>query len=560
MRDVARGARGAHRRVSHGASCRAPITRAAGVPVGRGGGAGGRPPLLVRPSPSAYLSRVRTLLALALGLLAACSRSDRVPAPSDAPSTARRARGPDLLVLRFPQAGGAAKAYAYPRLDSVIWTSSDKVPALDRVLAFDANAGSVATVDAKGALVRVDLRLGTTARQATPKLIRYASADGWAVYGLAADGSVARLTPAGDPWLFKPPFAAREALPQPDLSLLVLADRAARTTIWRIQPTDPKITDTVTVPHVTRAIGTPTGDRIYVTGDSGVIGVRSRNLQRVPALRLDRPAHSVVTTPSGDRIYIVGEGSRDLTVVDRYTGRQESRIALPGVATELRMDAQGRYVLARPATGDSIWVIAVGTDRVLGTTPAAWRRDLPTVAPDGVILLPRGRDVVGIDGETLKQRFTVAGGAADTWLLVTWNGFRPRSKELDDPVTFRSDSVAPDSAAAANNPFAGQSPARDSAAADSAARTVASPPPPVRDTAKPQAGFTVQYAALRDEATAKTMAPAIRSDATSARVLATVRDGVTIYRVIMGPFPSHADAERAAKKTGRSYWIYEGAP
>ncbi len=498
-------------------------------------------------------------LALALVLAAACNRSDRAPAPPDAPSAATRARGPDLLVLRLPQAGGPARAYAYPHLDSVVWTSSDKLPALDRVLAFDANAGSVAVVDAKGALVRVDLRLGTVARQATPKLTRYASVDGWAVYGVAPDGSVARLTPTGDPWPFKPPYPAREILPQPDGSLLVLADRGARTTIWRLQPTVPKIADTATVPHVARAIGTPTGDRIYVTGDSGVIGVRSKTLQRVPPLRFANPARSVVTTPSGDRIYIATEGSREIAVVDRYAGREESRIELPGVAAELRMDPQGRYVLARPVAGDSLWVVAVGTDRVIGTAASAWRRDLPTVAPDGTILLLRARDVIGVDGETLKPRWVAANGSQDSWLLVTWNGFRPRAKELDEPVTFRNDSAAPDSAARANNPFAGQSPARDSAAIDSAARVPVPPPP--RDTApKVPAGFTAQYAALRDEATAKSMAPTIRSDATSAHVLTTTRDGVAIYRVIMGPYATHAEAERVAKKTGRSYWIYEGAP
>lgn len=501
---------------------------------------------------------VRTPFALALVLAAACNRPDRAPAPSDAPSAASRARGPDLLVLRFPQAGGPAKAYAYPRLDSAIWTSAEKVPALDRVLAFDANAGSVAAVDAKGALVRIDLRLGGVMRQATPKLVRYASADGWAVYGIAADGSVERLTPSGDPWPFKPPSAAREVLPQPNGSLLILADHATRTSIWRVQPTVPKITDTVTVPHVVRATGTTTGDRIYVTGDSGVIGIRSKNLERVPAVQLGRPPRSVVTTPSGDRIYIAPEGSNVLVVVGRYTGREESRITLPGAASELRMDAQGRYVLVRPTAGDSIWVVAVGTDRVIGTAATSWRRDLPVVAPDGVILLLRGRNVVGVDGETLAQHFTVPDASQDTWLLVTWNGFRPRAKGLDEPVTFPSDSVAPDSAAAADNAGAARSRARDSAAVDSAARTA--PPPPPRDTTPKVQGFTVQYAALRDEATAKGMAPGIHADAITAHVLTTVRDGVTIYRVIMGPFPSHAEAERVAKKTGRSYWIYEGAP
>jgi septal ring-binding cell division protein DamX len=44
------------------------------------------------------------------------------------------------------------------------------------------------------------------------------------------------------------------------------------------------------------------------------------------------------------------------------------------------------------------------------------------------------------------------------------------------------------------------------------------------------------------------------------RLVTTTRDGVTIYRVVIGPYPTREEAERIARTSGKSYWVYEGAP
>ena len=44
------------------------------------------------------------------------------------------------------------------------------------------------------------------------------------------------------------------------------------------------------------------------------------------------------------------------------------------------------------------------------------------------------------------------------------------------------------------------------------------------------------------------------------RLVTTTRDGVTIYRVVIGPFTTRDEAERIARTSGKSYWVYEGAP
>ena len=170
-----------------------------------------------------------TLLALALVLSAACGsdrKGDRPPLHDDAPSATPAAQGPDPVVLRVARKGGPVRAYAYPQLDSAVWTSSAPAPAIARVLAFDDESGSLAVVDAKGQPVRVDLRAGGVTTASKAKLASLSSADGYAIYGVSG-GTVMRLTPSGAAWPFKPSAPAREVVPQPDGSLIVVGERGA---------------------------------------------------------------------------------------------------------------------------------------------------------------------------------------------------------------------------------------------------------------------------------------------------------------------------------------------
>ncbi len=507
----------------------------------------------------------RALFAIAL-VLAACGRNERArapAAPADHPAP-KQSTGPDALVLRFPRVGGLVRAFAYPTVDSAIWKSADKAPALERVLGFDDEAGSVTGVDTKGAVVRVDLRLGKVSRDAKPKLTRLTSSDGSSVYGIAKDGSVVRLTPAGQ-WTFKPPEAPHDIIPEPDGSLLLVSDRGDKTTVWQMHPPDRQLTDTAHLPAVGRAMRTMVGDRVYFTVDSGLIGLRSKGLEPVPSVHLDHKVRALATTPSGDRIYVALDSGDAILVIDRYTHKIDTRVPLGGEAVELRMDPTGRYVLARPAHGDSAWVINVGTDRLVGAVSTEWRADLPAVAPNGWLALLSKHDVLLADGESLRVEKTVTDGAADTWLFVVWNGFR-RPDVPDQPLTFAGDSAArPDTSASApgdtGNVFA--PPADTSEAAGARPATAPRPAAPADSGASPNVGlggFTVQFAALRSQTVADSLARTIAVDGTHPRVVEAPHNGDMIYRVVLGPFATKDDALRVAKASGASYWIYPGVP
>jgi hypothetical protein len=486
-----------------------------------------------------------TLLALVV-VLGACGQGDRQD------DSTRRAtpsvtvpRGPDNLVLRVARTGGAARVFAYPRLDTVVWSGSG-APAPARILAFDDEAGTVAYEDAKGNPARVDFRQGGTGTVSRAKLTSLSSPNGSDIYAIGADGGVQRFSESGS-WKWKPPLSARALFPQPDATLLVLAERKGGSVVWRIHPPSTNITDSVELPTVDRTLRTQVGDRLYLTAEDELIGIRTSTMQRTPSIDFDQPVELMAATPSGDRLFVVTKGDSAVQVVDRYREKVSGQIGIGHGIAELRMDPLGRYLLVHPAKVDSVVVIALGTSRVIGALASAWRADLPFVGPDGGIALAQGKAVVIADGETLRPTARVDDGAADFWYPFRWTGFRPRAATLDQPVEFPQAPV--DSAALAD------SVAR---AADSVA--AAAPGTPRDSTARRPVGFTVSFAALLDGDKARDLAARIRVGSEQARVVTANRDGAEIYRVVLGPYTTREDAERMGRASKQSYWVYEGGP
>jgi hypothetical protein len=241
---------------------------------------------------------------------------------------------------------------------------------------------------------------------------------------------------------------------------------------------------------------------------------------------------------------------------------------MPGPVSDLRIDPLGRYVLARAAQGDSAWVVAVGTDKVVGSVPTAWRADLPIVLPAGAILTAVGGDVFVRDATSLGVRRTIAGGAADLWHVVRWNGFRPRAAGLDKPVEFqtgesRSDS-APDSLVGDTTrtpPDTSDRGMGDPEIVRPVSRVSMSSVPLAEAATTTARGYTVQFAAAATEREARIALRRLHLDETlTPRIVPTIRNGKPLYRVVVGPFATRAQAERVGKSAGQDYWIYEGAP
>jgi cell division septation protein DedD len=434
-----------------------------------------------------------------------------------------------------------------------VWTL-DEAPSLDRVLAFDASAGTIAYVDAKGFPGRIDLRETDVAKASKAKLTSLSSANGSDIYGINSKGEIVRLNPSGGDWHFKPPVPARAVFAQPNGELIVAANKGAQTLVWKVRPPDDFIQDSTVLPLSGRAVRTQVGDRVYFTVDSGLVGIKAKDLSPVGAIQLESRVKALAPTPSGDRIYVVTEGDSGVSIVDRYSGRVSMGVVLPAPPADLRMDPLGRYLIARFPKADSAWVIAIGTNRLVGSVPTRWETDLPTITPDGRVALLSAKDVVFVDPEKLDVKSTVAGGAKDFWYFFAWDGFRPRAQGLDQPVTFPSDSAATDSLAASSTPSGGSPSSNPSVPPDTA--TAKAPPA----TSPVSTGFTISFAALLSEEKAQELASSIKVAGNSAHVVTTNTAGSAIFRVVMGPFATREEANRVGRASKREYWVYEGSP
>jgi cell division septation protein DedD len=480
--------------------------------------------------------------------------------------------GTDAIVLRVSRTGGIVRAYSYTILDSTLWVSPDRAPRIARVLAFDEDGGVLSVIDAAGALRQLDLRAGHVSGPRGGKLADLTSTDGVAVYGILPSGAVTRITRTDAvPWTRLFPHSVRNIAPQPDGAVVVDADAANRTIVWRVHPPDKRLLDSAALPRVDRLVRPQVGDRVYFVIGATIAGLEAADLTPTPLVRFDRKVRTVVPTPSGDRLYVGLDSTAGLQIVDRYTSRVRGEVALPGVPADLRMDPLGRYLLARPATGDSVWVIAIGADRLVGTVHTLWTADLPFVGPDGRIALSDGPDVVFVDGDSLHVRRSVPGGAHDYWILIRWNGFRPRPPGLDEPVSFAR--IVPDSSDSIQMAIRHETndSGATSAVADSAILAAPATPGPARsaeESTRPSPapaapdirGYLVQFAANLSADNARAIAATIDADGARPRLMPTQRSGVTVYHVVLGPYPTREQADAVGRAAHHPYWVYEGAP
>jgi len=95
-------------------------------------------------------------------------------------------------------------------------------------------------------------------------------------------------------------------------------------------------------------------------------------------------------------------------------------------------------------------------------------------------------------------------------------------------------------------------------AASAQVRSPASQPAASGPRAPERGSFVVQFAALKTERTAQQIASSIKANGEKAHIMVTTTNGTALYRVILGPFRSRSDAERAGQAAGRDYWVFEG--
>ncbi len=427
---------------------------------------------------------------------------------------------PTTSLLRLPRSGGTPRLYGGPALADIGWRARGRTPAVQMMVGFDQDQALAYAVDSTGGLQALDLSTGTSRL-------------------LTAGVSGVVLGPEGTLWVVdkkdsvirirnRLPKAIDAALPGRPTALYGTGDRqliaieggdTARA--WLVTGSQPG--PSADLP-TTQTAASPWGDILAAAAPTGVYLWSPRGGTPIRRVRVSGTPTSVRFSASGHRIY-VGREAEDIAVIDRYAGERIGDITIPGAAAGLRVAPYGGWLLARPATGDTIWVINLATGEYAGAVTGPWAADLPTVFGDATLLVREGKDLVARDLSQAEFPETgrLKGGAADLYLPMPW---------------------------VARGSMPEQAPPR----LDPALVAEASPDSVDAPVDAPSTVY-LQVSRSQNPAWAQALAGEIRDDGFPALVI-TPRTGEEAYRVVVGPYPSREAAESAGRRLGRPSFIY----
>lgn len=437
------------------------------------------------------------------------SSSQSLAAPTLAPSTGPPGRQGGFAIS-VPHDGGTPRLYRMPALTAWPTPLRGRLPAVERVLGVDPEAGELFVRTAKFELLALDLESGRIDTVSADAQVATLGPDG-TVYAVDAKHRVTtrsrrvRLTWAraldGDP---------RELFGGADERLLAVigGDRPGLVVAAADQPAV-----TRPLPADGDVAASRWADLVAVASDSGVSLLDPLGRREPGFVPIADHPRALVFSPSGHRVYVGSRSGLGLAVIDRYALREIDGVALPTPAAALRLDPFGQWLLARPTLGDTVWIVDLSIKRLVGGLPTAWDADLPAVSPDGALLLRRGNDVVAVRPDSLVEIGRVQNGAADLWVATDW---APRGAVQ---------AATAGAAAAADSPGA-------------------------------EGPLYVQVSVSRNATWSQQMAEELTRAGLPAKVLppASIDEG---FRVVLGPYSTRDQAETIGRKLGRPYWIYQ---
>ncbi len=295
------------------------------------------------------------------------------------------ARSPGVAI-RLPAKSGTPQLYRLPRLTPVEGVLKGKLPPVERVVGLDPESEFLFVRTAKHELLGLDLgsgRLDTIGTNITQAAL---GPDG-TLYAVDSSRHVVSLSR-------RTRFAWPQALTALPRDLFGAADQH----LVGVIPQDRLLVAAADQPPTVRPIAvggdvvaTRWGDLVAVASDSGVTFYDPLGHRDPAFVKLSDAPRALAFSPSGHRIYVARRNMAGLAVVDRYERKELDGVALPGPVAALRLDPLGRWLLARPAVGDSAWIVDLPIKRHTGIVPTEWKSDLPAI--DLWVLtswLPRG--------------------------------------------------------------------------------------------------------------------------------------------------------------------------
>lgn len=446
----------------------------------------------------------------------------------------------------MPAAGGNATLLWPDSLTPVGWRSAG-LPPIERALATDLEERMVYAVDDKGRLIGIDL----ITQRFRPFLVNarelVATPDG-VILGLDSTRRPLRFAnralttfraavEGGPVQLLRAPGSSLVAYSRRSRLAQVIGEEGE---LRRFE-----------VPGGEMA-STWYGDYFVVATDSGLIYVEPSGKPGPKFVELKGSPTVAAFSPSGHRLY-VARSRDDLVMLDRFTGDEMKTLKLPGTARALRVDRTGRWLLARPLEGDSIWVVDLVHWEVAATVQSTWAADLPLVAGSKSLIVRDGEDLVAWDllravpGPVARLR----GAASDIYLTVPWlpKGAEEVTVAAVDPAT--TDSAARDTTTAA-----------DPVAAPPATTEPTPPtttPPAAAPTGETGQRLYLQVSASQNQDFAKALVDQLKGAGWAAQLLQP-KGPEDPYRVVIGPYRTREEADADGKRLGRTYFIFAADP
>jgi hypothetical protein len=148
---------------------------------------------------------------------------------------------------------------------------------------------------------------------------------------------------------------------------------------------------------------------------------------------------------------------------------------------------------------------------VIASLAGTWEEDLPSIAPDGTVLMRSGGALVAHAGENLAEAGVSSTGGGDLWMVTQWDPRRP-ALEL----------------------------ARDS----------------TRASEESGRSFFAQFSSSRNAAWAQALAEELSLAGMPTTVIPPDSTD-DLYRVVIGPYSTREEAETSARRLGRPFFIRE---
>ncbi len=449
--------------------------------------------------------------------------------------------------MRLPAEGGGAILLRGDSLTALDWSIESGIPKIARGLGTDLEEKIVYAVDTDGRLVGLDL-FALRSRVYLAAARDLVTTPEGVIFGFDSAGHALRFAgrtlttfrasvDAGPTELVRAPGTQVAAVSTRSGIIQVIGDDGEAR---RIEAPAGRVTSTWF------------GDMIAVTTDSGVLFVDPRGKPDPQFHRVSGKLVTAVFSPSGHRLYAAREqgdiavlaptvrGSTSLDVSDAGT------LPLGGRATAIRIDKSGRWLLAKPEKGDSVWLVDVVRRELAATIKTRWADDLPLVTGGRTLVARSGNDVVAYDitGKAPVERARLSGAASDVFMAVPW---------------------APRTAAPPPQPLAAATP--DSVPEPSDADSVPTaadlvPVLPSQTDSMPEAPVAaagptpvyLQVSSSQNADWAQAFADQLKQGGFPARVLDPAKQDEG-FRVVVGPYRTREEADATGRRLGRPYFV-----